>query len=648
MWYLQVENLTKVYVDKPIVDQLSFSLLQGQKVALVAKNGWGKTTLLKLIMGELDKTDGKVEFRKGIKIWYVAQDFQWDVQMSVLDYLFSSSHPAAALIKEYEFLLQSAQQEHERLAAVVLEMEEAEVWDYEAKVQMIITRLELQPLLEQSLDTLSGGELRRIALARALIDEPEFLILDEPTNHLDLQMIEWLENYLKTQVSTLFMITHDRYFLESVCNQIYELDRGKLYTYPGNYSYFLQKQAERKENELIETEKMRQLLKRELAWMRKAPRARGTKQRYREQEFYKLEERYDTQKELLSAEATVLSLPMQQRRLGTKILKIKNLSKRFWDKCILDHFSYEFKHGERVGIIGKNGVWKSTFIQMLLGVEEADSGWSEQGKTVVFGYYQQGEVDFGEGKRIIDVVKEAGAYLSLANGEQLSASQLLERFLFPVHQQYRFAQHLSGGEKRRLYLLTILMKNPNFLILDEPTNDLDLLTLRVLEDFLMQFSGCLLIVSHDRSFMDRLVDHLLIFEWAGKVSDFWGTYSEWKLHQEEKNKKSDLSWSGKPPLQGNPEMQGYPDNGDHDTHFLAGGGSDTVRTQLSSKDKAELDRLAKELEELEQEKWEISQIFDNKDLPYDEIALLSEHLGQLVKQIAQKEARWFELMEKSG
>lgn len=631
MRYLRVQNLTKSYTARPIIDQLSFSLDKGQKVALVAKNGWWKTTLLKLIMNQLDKTDGMIERRKGLKIWYLSQDFQWDLDLSVLDYLFSAWDARGQLIKHYEASLSAPDHySAEQINDLLVQLEALNARDYESKVQTIISRLNLTDLLSQSLNSLSWGELKRVQLAKVLIDEPEMLVLDEPTNHLDLQMIEWLENFLKTQTSTLFMITHDRYFLESVCNQIRELDRGKLYQYPGNYSYFLQKQAERKENEGIEMEKMRQLLKRELARIRKAPRARATKQHYREKEFYKLEATYDARKDLIRSESWSLDIPLQERRLWTKILKIKNLEKKFWSKSIVNHFTYDFKHGERIGIIWKNWAWKSTFINMLLGLEPTDKGLIETGKTVVFGYYQQTQVDFPENKRVIDVIKDISEYLILGNGEKISASHLLERFLFPMQQQFTFAQNLSWGEKRRLYLLTVLMKNPNFLILDEPTNDLDLLTLRVLEDFLLQFNGCLIIVSHDRSFMDRLVDHLFVFEGEGQISDFRGTYSEWKNDQDsKKDKKSDSE-----------KDQSLTQVSDSSST------QEKKPQKLSYQEERELALLIKDLEALEEEKAQINRIFDNKDLPYDEIALLSEHLGTILKQIEQKEARRFELLEK--
>lgn len=629
MRYLRVQNLTKSYTARPIIDDLSFSLDKGQKVALVAKNGGGKTTLLKLIMNQLDKTDGTIERRKGLKIWYLSQDFHWDLELSVLDYLFSQGDNRGQLIKQYEASLENPQSlSPDQMNDLLIQLESLQARDYESKVQTIISRLNLNWLLSQKLSTLSWWELKRVQLAKILIDEPEMLVLDEPTNHLDLQMIEWLENFLKTQTSTLFMITHDRYFLESVCNHIRELDRGKLYQYPGNYSYFLEKQAERKENEGIEMEKMRQLLKRELARIRKAPRARATKQHYREKEFYKLEASYDSRKDLIRSETWSLDIPLQERRLGTKILKVKNLQKQFWSKSIVNHFTYDFKHGERIGIIWKNWAGKSTFINMLLGLEPSDKGVIETGKTVVFGYYQQTQISFPENKRVIDIIKDISEYLILGNGEKLSASHLLEKFLFPMQQQFTFANSLSWGEKRRLYLLTVLMKNPNFLVLDEPTNDLDLLTLRVLEDFLLQFKGCLLIVSHDRSFMDRLVDHLFVFEWEGVINDFRETYSEWKNDQDTKKTEK--------------KPESIQDNNlDQASHSLI-----EKPKKLSYQEERELEKLIKDLELLEEEKEQINRIFDNKDLPYDEIALLSEHLGNIIKQIEQKEGRRFELLEK--
>lgn len=622
MRYFKAENLTKIYTDRAIIDQLSFSIEKGQKIALVAKNGGGKTTLIKLMLWELDPTDGKVEFRKGLKIWSLSQEFLLDPEKTVADEVFETDHCSAQLIRDYEELLHNPAKDSESFTKLMVDLDEHQIRDYQSKVDTILAKLQLQDLLSQQIKTLSWWEKKRVALAKTLIDEPEFLILDEPTNHLDLQMIERLEKYLKTEHCTLFLVTHDRYFLENVCDQIFELERGQIFPYPAKYEYFLRKQAERHQNEQIATEKMRQLLKRELAWIRKSPRARATKQHFREKEFYALESRYDDQKELLHSESSKLELPLQERKLGTKILKVKHLKKQFWSKVIVQDFSYDFKFHERVGILGKNGVGKTTFISLLLWKISADAGTIETGKTVVFGEYQQDEQEFPPQKRVIDIITEEAPFLILGNGEKLSATKLLENFLFPPSQQYRFAYQLSGGEKRRLALLKVLIKNPNFLILDEPTNDLDLLTISILEDFLSLFQGCLIIISHDRSFMDRIVDHLFIFEGEGKITDFWGTYSEWHALQEQK----------KPEIL--PQVP------------LTSSGlssSFSAEESLSFEQKLELTQLMKDLEVLEEEKLEITKFLENKDLAYDEITLLSEHLGELHKQIGRKEARRFEL-----
>lgn len=624
MRYFRAENLTKIYTDKPIIDQLTFSIEKGKKIALVAKNGGGKSTLLRLMMGTIDRTDGNIERRKGLKIWYLSQEFSLEAEKTVADTVFETDHFAAALIKEYEALLHGEIMDPEVLNEIIIALDEHQIWSYQSKVDTILARLQLQDLLTQPIKTLSWGEKKRVALAKTLIDEPEFLILDEPTNHLDIQMIEWLENYLKTEQCTLFLVTHDRYFLESICEEIYELERGKLLIYPANYTDFLEKQAERHKNEQIESQKMYQLLKRELKWMHKSPRARATKQHFREKEFYALEERYDSKKELLNWEFGTFDIPLQERRLGTKVIKVKKLHKKFWSKTIVQDFSHDFKFQERVGIVGKNGVGKTSFISLLLWKLPSDRGTIEIGKTVVFGHYQQEEVHFPANKRVIDIVKDSAEFLLLGNGEKLSATKLLERFLFPPQMQYRFAEQLSGWEKRRLALLKLLMTNPNVLILDEPTNDLDLLTISVLEDFLLQFQGCLILISHDRAFMDRLVDHLFVFEGEGKVSDFRGTYSEWRILEDQKNKKSE------------PSIQ---------VSSFSKEQNKLGSSSLPSPQKqGELDQLLKDLEVLEQEKAEITKLFDNKDLAYDEISLLSEHLGEIHKQIERKEARWFELL----
>ena len=501
MRYFKADNLTKTYVSKPIIDHVSFVIEKGKKIALVAKNWWGKTTLINLMMWKLDRTDGNIERKKGIKVWYLSQEFNLNEDNEVLDEVFQTDHTSAELIKKYEELLYKW--DTDNLTEIIPLLDEHWVWSYQAKVDTILARLQLQDLLHQKIKTLSWWEKKRVALAKTLIDEPEILVLDEPTNHLDLAMIEWLENYLKTENTTLFMVTHDRYFLESVCDEIWELERGKLYKYPADYSYFLEKQAERHENEQIEQEKLRQLLKRELAWIRKSPRARATKQHFREKEFYKIEEKYDSNKALYLSESPELDIPLQERRLWTKILKIRHIKKTYGNKCIVNDFSHDFKYCERIGLIWKNWVGKSTFIKILLWSIEYDSWEREIWKTVVFWEYQQWELEIPENKTVIDIVKDIAWSISLVNWETLSAEKLLWRFLFTTDQRYRPAARLSWWEKRRLALVCTLMKNPNFLILDEPTNDLDLITISILEDFLLSYKGCLIIVSHDMNEIEK-------------------------------------------------------------------------------------------------------------------------------------------------
>ena len=621
MRYFKAENLTKIYTDRAIIDQLSFSIEKGQKIALVAKNGGGKTTLIKLMLWELDPTDGKVEFRKGLKIWSLSQEFLLDPEKTVADEVFETDHHSAQLIRDYEELLHNPAKDSESFTKLMVDLDEHQIRDYQSKVDTILAKLQLQELLSQQIKTLSWWEKKRVALAKTLIDEPEFLILDEPTNHLDLQMIE---KYLKTEHCTLFLVTHDRYFLENVCDQIFELERGKIFSYPAKYEYFLRKQAERHQNEQIATEKMRQLLKRELAWIRKSPRARATKQHFREKEFYALESRYDDQKELLHSESNKLELPLQERKLGTKILKVKHLKKQFWSKVIVQDFSYDFKFHERVGILGKNGVGKTTFISLLLWKISADAGTIETGKTVVFGEYQQDEQEFPPQKRVIDIITEEAPFLILGNGEKLSATKLLENFLFPPSQQYRFAYQLSGGEKRRLALLKVLIKNPNFLILDEPTNDLDIVTLNVLEDFLLDYPGCLVVVSHDRYFMDKIVDHLFVFKGKGEVEDFPGNYTDYRVYEE-----------SAPPIEEVSKKETTKNTWRKDG--MKG---------LSFNEQKEYNRLEKEIAQLEEQKASIEAAFAEGTLSSDEIQNQSIALQQTLTAIEEKTERWFELTEK--
>lgn len=582
MEYLKVTNLTKSYNTKPLVDHIDFTITKNQKIVLIAKNGAGKSTLLKLLMKEIDVTDGNIERRPDINIWYLSQECKFS--------------------------------QHKTVREVLFDFDTIEEREHEVELQIIINKLQITPYLDQEIQTLSGWETKRVMLAKILAGNPPMLVLDEPTNHLDLEMIERLEWYLKKQHTTLLMVTHDRYFLERVCSDIFELDRGKIYQYPGNYSYYLEKKLIREENEKIEMHKLRQLLKKELSRIKKAPQWRQGKSTFREKRFHNTEDTYDTNKEIIFHESKQLELNIQERRLGGKILILKHLKKAFGDKVIVQDFSHECRHGERIGIIGKNWVGKSTFIKMIMEEEKLDSWTIKAWESVVFGHYEQKEINFPEDKKLIDIVDN---------------SKLLEQFLFPPRQQQQLAKTLSWGEKRRLYLLTILQKNPNFLILDEPTNDLDLVTLGVLEDFLLNYKWCLIVVSHDRYFMDKIVDHLFIFEWEWKINDFRGTYTEYKEYKEseeskqkEENKRSKNNNTEK--IENIPEAQ----------------------KKLSYMEKRELETLNKEILEMEKRKEHINELFNDKNLPFDDIKTLSNELWEIMKTMEKKEYRRFELMER--
>ena len=656
MNYLKVTNLTKSYSDKKLVDGVDFVIDRWQKIALVARNGAGKTTLIKLITGEVDKTDWDVMFRKWIKVWVLSQDMKLDEEKKVIDELFANEkNEALQTIKNYEKALNDKNFDQDKLNEILNKIDELNAWEYESKIKTIVSKLQITDYLNQNISTLSGGEKKRIMLAKVLVDDPDLLILDEPTNHLDLQMIEWLENYLSKSEITLLLVTHDRYFLESVCSNIFELDRWKIYNYEWNYEYFLNKKLEREKNEAIEMKNLRKLLKQELAWIKKAPRARASKSVHREKRFYKIEEQYDSRKDTIRKENITMEISIDERRLGWKILKIHNLNKSFkntgllsrnsagqwqqWqkekDKIILKNFSHDFRHKERVWIIGKNGVWKSTFLNMIMWLEDYDDGSIKTGETVTYWYYEQKEIIFPANKRIIDVVKDVSEFMYIKAWEKISASRLLERFLFPANQQYMMADKLSWGEKRRLYLLTILMKNPNFLILDEPTNDLDLMTLNVLEDFLLQYQWCLIVVSHDRFFMDRIADHLFVFEWDGEIIDFWGTYSEYK-------KQSNKLHHPNP----SPNRRGTK----HPTSLSSEEGevkNEVQNKRLSYMEKREFEQLMKDVEKLENRKNEINNLFLNPDMPHDDIKKLSEELWEVIRNIEIKEMRWMELGERA-
>jgi len=579
MQYLKVQNLTKSYTTKTLIKNVNFTIQKNQKIAIIAKNGAGKSTFLKLLMHQLDFADGEIEWRKNLDIRYLSQECTFEKNKTVREILF-----------DFE-------KDIER--------------EKEVELQIIINKLKIDSYIDQHIHTLSWGETKRVMLAKVLTGSPDMLILDEPTNHLDLDMIEWLERYLKKQHTTVLMVTHDRYFLERVCTHIIELDRGTLYEYPGNYSYFLQKKAEREEHEQIWLHKLKQLYKKELARIKTSPQGRQTKSNFRSKRQYTIEDQYETKKILNTQDKKTLILHSEKRHLWGKILKLKNIKKSFWKKIIVEHFSHECRHGERIGIIGKNGVGKSTFINILIGEEPIDSGLIQTGETVEFGHYQQKDIHFPEDKRLIDIVTDA---------------KLLEQFLFPPQQQHQFAKDLSGGEKRRLHLLTILQKNPNFLILDEPTNDFDLITLWVLEEFLLQYNGCLLVVSHDRYFMDKIIDHIFVFEGDGKIKDFRWSYTEYKKTEEdtkeEKNKQKKSSITQQ--IQQAQKKQ----------------------TKLWYMEQRELEQLGKDIEELEQKKEEINRFFDDKTLAFDDIKILSEELGEIIRTLEIKENRWFELIAK--
>ncbi|MDP1744294.1 MAG: ABC-F family ATP-binding cassette domain-containing protein, partial [Bacteroidota bacterium] len=511
MNYLSVESVSKSYGSKVLFDKISFGLNQGQRMALIAKNGAGKSTLLKIITGKEISDGGSVTFRKDITVTYLDQNPLFDANSTVIEAIYNTDNPMLNAVRNYETALTEFEKDYndktsEQLELCSAQMDKLEAWDFEAKVHEILQRLKIA-FLDKQISTLSGGQKKRVALAKVLIDEPHLLILDEPTNHLDVEMIEWLENYLVSRDLTLLLVTHDRYFLDSVCTEIVEIDAGKLFHYRGNFQYFVEKKAEREMMENSEIDKAKNLYKRELEWVRKMPRARGTKAKYRVDSFYEVKDKaFSKQTE------EKLVLGVQMSRIGGKILEFNKIKKAFDDTKIINDFSYIFKKGEKIGVIGKNGVGKSTFLNMVMGLEMPDSGSISTGETIVFGYYSQEGLKLNEDKRVIDVVKDIAEFIPLADGSKLSASGLLTKFLFPPDVQYGFVSKLSGGERRRLYLMTILITNPNFLILDEPTNDLDIVTLSVLEDFLTSFQGCLLVVTHDRYFMDKMVDHLFVFE----------------------------------------------------------------------------------------------------------------------------------------
>lgn len=618
MNYLSIEELTKSFGIRVLFDKLTMGIDKGQKVALIAKNGAGKSTFLKILSGEEQYDSGRVIFRKGIKVGILAQTPNYIDSLTVSETIFRSQSEQILAILAYEKAVNNPE-DNEQMQNAFEQMDALEAWDYEVKIQQILGQLKITNL-EQKIGELSGGQQKRIALAQVLIEEPDFIILDEPTNHLDLEMIEWLENYLSKENMTILMVTHDRYFLERVCNEIIELDDQTIYKYKGNYSYFLEKKQGREEVFEANVDKAKNLYTKELEWMRRQPKARGTKAKSREDSFYVTKEAAHQKKDKSKVE-----LEINMSRLGSKILEIDHATKSFGELKILDDFNYIFKTRERVGIVGKNGVGKTTFLETIIGNQELDSGEIVAGETVVFGYYTQKGMEFKPGKKVIETIKDIAEVIPLARGKKMTAAQLLERFLFTKDMHYNLVDKLSGGEKRRLYLITILMKNPNFLILDEPTNDLDIMTLQVLEEFLMEFQGCLMVITHDRYFMDKLVDHLFVFEGEGKIIDFNGTYRDYR--EALKNNISIEKKVAKTVKKEEPPVV------------------EKEKVKLSYKEKTEFDQLEKELPLLEEKKTELAAKLNNNITDHEELMQLTQELGNLTTNIDTKTDRWLALAE---
>ncbi len=618
--YLQVDNLTKSFGDLVLFENISFGIAEGQRVGLIAKNGTGKTTLLNVIAGKEGYDNGNIVFRRDLRVDYLEQDPQYPEELTVLEACFHHGNSTVELIKEYERCMET--DGHPGMDELLVRMDQEEAWEYEQKAKQILSQLKIRNF-DQKVKQLSGGQLKRVALANALITEPDLLILDEPTNHLDLDMTEWLEEYLRRTNLSLLMVTHDRYFLDRVCSEIIEIDNQQIYQYKGNYSYYLEKRQERIEAKSVEIERANNLYRTELDWMRRMPQARGHKARYREDAFYELEkvakQRFNNDNVKLEVKASYI---------GSKIFEADHLFKSYGDLKILDDFSYIFARYEKMGIVGNNGTGKSTFIKILMGQVKPDSGTVDVGETVRFGYYSQDGLQFDEQMKVIDVVQDIAEVIELGNGKKLTASQFLQHFLFTPETQHSYVYKLSGGERRRLYLCTVLMRNPNFLVLDEPTNDLDIITLNVLEEYLQNFKGCVIVVSHDRYFMDKVVDHLMVFNGQGDIRDFPGNYSDyrdWKEAKAQKEKEAEKPQEEK-----------------------------TARVRLndkrkmSFKEKREFEQLEKEIAELEAEKAQIEELLCSGTLSVDELTEKSKRLPEVNDLIDEKTMRWLELSEIEG
>jgi ATP-binding cassette subfamily F protein uup len=615
--YITVEQISKAYGELELFKDLSFSIHKDDKIAFVAKNGSGKTSILNILSGKDTPDTGQVVMRNGLRMAFLSQSPQFNETETVEEAIFNADLPILKIVANYEKALQNPEDADAYQKAFEL-MDSHNAWEFELQCKQILFQLKLEQL-DQKISTLSGGQRKRLALAKALIVNPDVLVLDEPTNHLDLEMIEWLESYFAKAQFTLFMVTHDRYFLERVCTEIIELDHGQLFTYKGNYSYYLEQKEARITQEQVETGKAKQLFKKELDWMRRQPKARTTKSKSRIDDFHDIKARAHQRRK-----DHEVQLELNIERLGSKIVEFHKVSKAFKDKIILQGFEYVFKKGERIGIIGKNGTGKTTFLNMLTQLATPDAGKIIIGETVKFGYYTQSGIQVKPGQKVIEVIKEFGEYIPLTKGRQISAKQLLERFLFDSKKQYDFVEKLSGGEQKRLYLCTVLIQNPNFLILDEPTNDLDIVTLNVLEEFLLDFPGCLLVVSHDRYFMDKIVDHLFVFKGEGEVQDFPGNYSDYRTYEssapvEEKAKDSAAN---------------------------ANTNKANEAQKLSYNEQKEFKNLESKIRALELDKKALEAQFNDSTLSEEKINKLSQQLQKIIQDLASKEQRWFELSEK--
>ena len=615
--YLSVENIKKSFGERTLFENISFGINKDQKIAFIAKNGSGKTCIMKIINGEDAPDTGQVVIRKEIKMAFLSQVPQLQDELTVEESIFASDNEVLKVIERYERAIENPD-DADAYAKAFDDMDRFNAWDFESQFKQILFKLKLEDF-KMKVKTMSGGQKKRLSLAIILINRPDLLILDEPTNHLDLEMIEWLESYFAKENITLFMVTHDRFFLERVCNEIIELDNGKLYTYKGNYSYYLEKKEERIASENSSIDKAQNLLVKELAWMRRQPKARTTKSKSRQDDFYLIKEKAESRRKENKVE-----LEINMERMGSKIIEIHKISKKFGDKVILNNFSFDFQRGARIGIIGKNGTGKSTFLNLLTQTIPTDSGKVVMGETIKIGYYTQSGINPKPGQRVIDIIKEYGEFIPLAKGRMISASQLLERFLFDPKKQYDFVEKLSGGELKRLYLCTVLIQNPNFLILDEPTNDLDIITLNVLESFLLDYPGCLLVVSHDRYFMDKIVDNLFVFRGEGQIENFPGNYSDFRAYEDSiEPKKLDSV---------NTEKTDWKQN--------------NSTGNLTFNEQKEYQKIEREIKDLEIEKQKIEQLFADGKVSDNDISIKAKQLEDIINKMEDREERWFELSAK--